>query len=73
MDLPSQAWRLFRCREVTGDGLVIQGERKREHEEERGGVHQSERSYGSFYRSIPLPEGASIERRKHSLTMASWK
>jgi len=50
--------------EVTGDGLVIQGERKREHEEDRGGVHRSERSYGSFYRSIPLPEGANIEQAK---------
>ncbi len=50
--------------EVTGEGLVIQGERKSEHEEERGGVHRSERSYGSFYRSIPLPEGANIEQAK---------
>ena len=50
--------------EVTADGLIIQGERKREHEEDRGGVHRSERSYGSFYRSIPLPEGANIEQAK---------
>lgn len=50
--------------EVTSDGLVIQGERKREHEEDRGGIHRSERSYGSFYRSIPLPEGANIEQAK---------
>jgi HSP20 family protein len=50
--------------EITGDSLVIQGERKREHEEERGGVHRSERSYGSFYRSIPLPEGANLEQAK---------
>lgn len=50
--------------EVTSDGLVIQGERKREHEEDRGGIHRSERSYGCFYRSIPLPEGANIEQAK---------
>jgi HSP20 family protein len=50
--------------EVTSDGLVIQGERKREYEEERGGIHRSERSYGAFYRSIPLPEGANIEQAK---------
>ena len=25
------------------------------------GYYQSERSYGSFYRSIPLPEGANTE------------
>jgi len=50
--------------EVTNEGLVIQGERKREHEEERGGIHRSERSYGAFYRLIPLPEGANIEQAK---------
>src|SRR5436305_3621160 len=50
--------------EVTNEGLVIQGERKREHEEERGGIHRSERSYGAFYRVIPLPEGANIEQAK---------
>ena len=38
------------------------GERKREHEEERDGVYRSERSYGSFYRVIPLPEGAITEQ-----------
>ncbi len=46
--------------EVNEDTLVIHGERKREWEEERGGVHRSERAYGSFYREIPLP-------------MACWK
>jgi HSP20 family protein len=50
--------------EVTNEGLVIQGERKREREEDRGGVHRSERSYGAFYRLIPLPEGANIEQAK---------
>ena len=41
------------------DGFVsIQGERKVEHEEDQGGVHRTERSYGMFYRAIPLPEGA---------------
>ena len=50
--------------EVTNEGLVIQGERKREHEEDRGGIHRSERSYGAFYRLIPLPEGANIDQAK---------
>jgi HSP20 family protein len=45
--------------EVTPDTLIIQGERKREHEEQRRGFHRCERSYGSFYRSIALPEGAN--------------
>jgi len=44
--------------EVTDDLVTIQGERKHEMKEEREGYHYSERSYGSFYRSIPLPEGA---------------
>ena len=45
--------------DVTDDSLTIQGERKREHEEKGQGFHRSERSYGSFYRSIPLPPGAN--------------
>jgi HSP20 family protein len=50
--------------EVHDDAVVIQGERKREWEEERGGVHRSERTYGSFYREIPLPEGAKGDQAK---------
>jgi len=42
--------------ELTDDGLVIQGERKSEHEEHQQGCYHSEISYGSFYRVIPLPE-----------------
>jgi HSP20 family protein len=47
---------------VEGDTLVIEGERKREKEEKREGYYRSERSYGKFYRSIPLPEGALIDK-----------
>lgn len=50
--------------DVTEDFLVIQGERKHEQEEHRGGHYRSERSYGSFYRSIPLPQGANIDQAK---------
>jgi HSP20 family protein len=50
--------------QVEEDALIIQGERKREWDEERGGVRRSERSYGSFYRAIPLPEGANLEQAK---------
>jgi len=50
--------------EVKNDVLAIQGERKREWSEEREGVHRSERSYGTFYRQIPLPEGANVEQAK---------
>jgi HSP20 family protein len=37
--------------------ITIEGERKQQYEENREGVYRSERSYGRFYRSIPLPEG----------------
>jgi HSP20 family protein len=47
--------------EVTDDRLTISGERKEEKEEKREGFYRSERSYGSFYRQIPLPEGAKTE------------
>jgi HSP20 family protein len=50
--------------DITDDAVTIQGERKREHEEERRGFYRSERSYGSFYRVIPLPEGAMSEQAK---------
>ncbi len=44
---------------MEGDQLVIEGERRSSHEEgQRGGdFYHTERSYGSFYRTIPLPEG----------------
>lgn len=47
--------------EVTDDFLTISGERKEEKEEKREGFYRSERRYGSFYRQIPLPEGAKTE------------
>lgn len=52
--------------ELTDDAVTILGERKREHEEEHEGVYRSERSYGSFYRVIPLPEGAITEQANAS-------
>lgn len=53
--------------EVTDDELVIEGERKLEHKEDREGYHMWERSYGQFYRSIPLPEGAKTDQVKAEL------
>lgn len=49
---------------VTDASITIEGERKRAHEEEREGVYRSERSYGSFYRVIPLPEGTIADQAK---------
>ena len=50
--------------EVTDEGLVIQGERKREHEEKTRTGYRSERSYGKFYRTIRLPDGAKAEQAR---------
>ena len=47
--------------EVTDGHLAISGERKSETEEKRGNVYRCERSYGGFYRAVPLPEGAKLE------------
>jgi HSP20 family protein len=52
--------------DVTEDRITLQGERRREHEEEKEGVYRSERSYGSFYREIPLPEGTITDQAKAS-------
>ena len=48
--------------EITKDALILQGERKRAHREKHEGYDLSERSYGRFYRAIPLPEGANIDK-----------
>jgi HSP20 family protein len=47
--------------EVNDDALIIQGERRHEHEDRQEGYFRSERSYGSFYRAIPLPDGVDAE------------
>jgi len=49
---------------ITDDAVTIQGERKHEHEEQREGFYKTERSYGSFFRTIPLPEGAMSDQAK---------
>jgi len=46
----------------TGDALVVEGERKYEKEEQREGYFHTERSYGRFYRTIPVPEGANADK-----------
>ncbi len=48
--------------EVNDDAITIEGERKQEKKEEREGYYYSECSYGSFYRAIPLPEGAEASK-----------
>jgi HSP20 family protein len=46
---------------IAEDMLTIQGERKRESEENRPHFHRVERSYGSFSRSFSLPEDADLK------------
>jgi HSP20 family protein len=53
--------------EVTENALIIEGERKLEHKEDHEGYHRYERSYGNFYRAIPLPEGAKTDQTKAEL------
>jgi HSP20 family protein len=47
--------------EIASDGITIAGDRKNEHEEKGKGYFRSERSYGKFYRRIPMPEGVKFE------------
>ncbi|HEX7359120.1 MAG TPA: Hsp20/alpha crystallin family protein [Bryobacteraceae bacterium] len=54
--------------EVTEDSLIIRGERKSEHEHRGENTYRSERHYGSFYRQIPLPQGAKTEQAKANFT-----
>ena len=48
--------------EVSDDVLRIEGERRQEREDKRKGVYRSERTYGRFYREVPLPEGVDPEQ-----------
>jgi HSP20 family protein len=50
--------------EVTDETLVVKGERKRVEEEKKEGYYRSERAYGAFERTLPLPEGAIIDGAK---------
>jgi HSP20 family protein len=48
--------------EVNEGVLAISGERCDEREDKRDDFYRSERSYGQFYRAIPLPEGVSADQ-----------
>jgi HSP20 family protein len=47
--------------ELDGDYLILKGERKHEHEDKKKNYHRIERSYGSFHRTVALPEGTDPE------------
>jgi HSP20 family protein len=42
---------------IENDVLTIRGQRRAEHREAEGGYRRTERSYGTFFRQIPLPDG----------------
>jgi len=47
--------------EIEENVLTVSGERKAEHEDKREGFVRVERSYGSFRRSLTLPEGVDAD------------
>jgi HSP20 family protein len=48
--------------EVQDGTLTISGERKAEHEQREKGWYRIERSFGSFSRSLTLPDGVDADR-----------
>ena len=47
--------------ELEGNVLTVSGERKADYQEREGGYYRVERAWGSFARSLTLPEGVSAE------------
>jgi len=45
---------------VTEDGFTVEGERKLEEEEKKHNWYTTERAYGKFVRSVPLPVGTNL-------------
>jgi len=50
--------------EIKDNVLYIRGERKFEEKEDKGDYKRIERSYGSFLRGVPLPEGTDHQNIK---------
>ena len=50
--------------ELDDNVLTISGERKSEHQDRKAGYYRVERSYGSFRRSLALPEGVEADAVK---------
>jgi HSP20 family protein len=53
--------------EVHEGHLVVYGERRQEKEEKKEGFYRTEREYGRFYRTVPLPEGVGIDDVKATI------
>jgi HSP20 family protein len=52
---------------ITKDTLTISGEKKSETEDKKKNYHRIERSYGSFCRTIALPEGIDESKAEAEL------
>lgn len=50
--------------DIEQNAIVLRGERESNVNDERGGFHHTERSYGSFYRTVPLPQGAEPDQAR---------
>jgi HSP20 family protein len=49
---------------ITDEGLVVEGERTRETETKKNDWFTTERTYGHFYRLVPLPDGVTNKEVK---------
>jgi HSP20 family protein len=58
---------------VADDILTIRGEKKAEKEEKDKNYHLVERSYGSFERSLALPEGVNADAIKANIAKGVLK
>jgi HSP20 family protein len=47
---------------ISGDTLVIKGEKQQEKEQKDKNYHVTERTYGSFQRAFALPEGVARDK-----------
>ena len=52
--------------ELADSAVTIEGERRAEREKKHEGFYRSERSYGKFYRRMPLPQGVNTEDARAS-------
>jgi HSP20 family protein len=54
--------------EVEGDDLIIRGQTKSESQVKQEDYYRTERTFGSFYRRMQLPAGATSEQIEANLT-----
>lgn len=49
---------------IDQNSLVLKGEKKQDHEEKKKNYFYSERSYGHFHRTMPVPDGVDKSKVK---------